>query len=347
MKKNNEEAMEMQSGEDLAYTKVIGIDVANSTLKAYTDDASIVYRNTLKKINDAGVIFSFNTDYKMYVYNNEVYEVGDLSVIGSGGRGQQRYRSDDFQVESVIGLSKLLTPGKVEKIRVVTGVPSNYAKNTEVINKLKETLLGVHTVKEVTWAKVDEITFDVVDVLVVAQPLGTMYDYMVDDNGEYINPGLLKKKVIVIDIGWGTLDLAILESSKVRSTFGFEIGVSDYIASIQEDVNNRMPEANIYGLNAHELDNQLLQSTTIETPFGEFDLSSIVAEHKMDSARTIYQKVMSLGLEFSQFYRIILTGGGAMLFEKELRDQFQDSRLVIKENAQISNCRGFYLLGKF
>ena len=159
MKKNNEEAMEMQSGEDLAYTKVIGIDVANSTLKAYTDDASIVYRNTLKKINDAGVIFSFNTDYKMYVYNNEVYEVGDLSVMGSGGRGQQRYRSDDFQVESVIGLSKLLTPGKVEKIRVVTGVPSNYAKNTEVINKLKETLLGVHTVKEVTWAKVDEITF--------------------------------------------------------------------------------------------------------------------------------------------------------------------------------------------
>jgi hypothetical protein len=56
---------------------------------------------------------------------------------------------------------------------------------------------------------------------------------------------------------------------------------------------------------------------------------------------------MGLGLEFNKFYKIILTGGGSLLYEKYLREFFNDPRLVIQSNAVMANCRGFWLLGNY
>ena len=77
-----------------------------------------------------------------------------------------------------------------------------------------------------------------------------------------------------------------------------------------------MPEASIFSLSAHELDLCLLDSSVVETPFGEFDLSSYSEKHKKNQAKRVYQEVMGLGLEFNKFYKIILTGGGALLYEE-------------------------------
>ena len=56
---------------------------------------------------------------------------------------------------------------------------------------------------------------------------------------------------------------------------------------------------------------------------------------------------MGLGLEFNKFYKIILTGGGSLLYEKYLKEYFDDPRILIKENAVMSNCKGFWLLGNY
>ena len=50
-------------------TRIIGLDVANSTLKVWTDELNIKYVNTIKEINDAGLVYSFKADYQMFVYN--------------------------------------------------------------------------------------------------------------------------------------------------------------------------------------------------------------------------------------------------------------------------------------
>lgn len=330
------------------FTQVVGIDVANSTIKVWTEgEKNISYRNTIKAINDAGLVYSFKTDYQMYVYNKEVYEVGDITSMGSGRRGKSRFNSEDFKIEAIIGITSILEPGVHEKLRVVTGVPSYLAKNNTVIDEIKANLMGSHNVKSVQWDKVNDISFDILDVIVVPQPLGTMYNYVYNNKTHELDQKLLSQRAIVIDIGWGTLDLAILESGRVRSTFGFDIGTSDYISGIQEEVNTKIPEANIYSLNPHQLDIELLKSTTVETPFGQFDLSAYVEKHKELQAKRVVKEIMSLGLEFNKFYKIICTGGGSIVYEKYLRSEFSDPRLLIQENAVMSNCRGFYLLGKF
>jgi len=330
------------------YDRIVGIDVANSTIKTWTDgNKSQVYRNTIKTINDAGLVYSFKTDYNMFVFNKEVYEVGDISVLGSGGRGRARYNSSNFKTEAIIGITKILEKANGEKVRVVTGVPSALAKNTAVVEEMKRSLLGAYDVKSVVWDKVDSVQFEVVDVIVVPQPLGTIYNYVFDREKGELDQSLLKHRVLVVDIGWGTTDLAILESSQVRGTFGFEIGTSDCIAGVQEEVNTKHPDANIYALNPHELDLALLQSYNVETPFGVYDLSTIVEKHKKVQAENIYKHVMGVGLEYNKFNKIIITGGGALLYEKYLRELFNDPRLLIQEDAVISNVNGFYLLGKF
>ena len=330
------------------YDRIVGIDVANSTIKTWTDGGkSQVYRNTIKTINDAGLVYSFKTDYHMFVFNKEVYEVGDISVLGSGGRGKARYNSSNFKTEAIIGITKILEKADGERVRVVTGVPSALAKNTAVVEEMKRSLLGSYDVKSVIWDKVDSVQFEVVDVIVVPQPLGTIYNYVYDRKTGELNQALLKQRVLVVDIGWGTTDLAILESSQVRGTFGFELGTSDCIAGVQEETNTKYPEANIYALNPHELDLALLQSYKVETPFGVFDLETSVEKHKKIQAENIYKSVMSVGLEYNKFNKIIITGGGALLYEKYLRELFNDPRLLIQEDAVLSNVYGFYLLGKF
>lgn len=341
-KKDKSKEIIQENGIDM----VVGIDVANSTIKVYTDgDKYVSYRNTVKEINDAGLVYSFKTDYHMYVFENQVYEVGDISAMSRAARGAARYGSNSFRVEAVIGITSILKEGIRPRIRVVTGVPSYLAKNKKIMDEVKKSLLGSFEVKSVLWDKVEDIAFDVVDVIVVPQPLGTMYTYLCDKDG-HLDQKLLNQKALVIDIGFGTTDIAMLESGRVRSTFGFDAGTSDYLSAIQEEVNNDIPQANIQSLNAHELDEQLLKSNMVETPFGTFDLSPYVEKNKQDQAERIYQEVMSLGLEFNKFYKIILTGGGSLLYQKYLLEKFDDPRVIIQKDAILANAHGFYLLGR-
>ena len=85
------------------FTRIIGLDVANSTLKIWTDELNLKYVNTIRQINDAGLVYSFKTDYQMYVYDKAVYEVGVVSAAGSGGRGISRYGSEQYKIEALIG----------------------------------------------------------------------------------------------------------------------------------------------------------------------------------------------------------------------------------------------------
>ena len=335
----------MYSGRE--FNRVVGIDVANSTIKIWTDHGEqLAYRNTVKEINDAGLVYSFKTNYQMFVFNNEVYEVGDLSAMGSGGRGKARYNSSAFKTETLIGITQVLKPGTHDKIRLVTGLPSSLSKNAAVAEEIKKSLVGSYSVKSVKWDQVDEINFDIIEVIVVPQPLGTLYNFVHEEKTGELNQKLLSQRALIVDIGWGTTDLAMLEESRVRGTFGFEIGVSDYVANLQEDVNDKMPEANIYALNPHQFDIALLESTTVETPFGKYDLSKYAEKHKEIQARRVYEAVMGLGLEFNKFYRIILTGGGALQYEKYLTTLFNDPRLIIQKDAVTANAKGFFLLGQ-
>ena len=50
----NSNAQMMQGGD---ITRIIGLDVANSTLKIWTNELNLKYVNTIRQINDAGLVY--------------------------------------------------------------------------------------------------------------------------------------------------------------------------------------------------------------------------------------------------------------------------------------------------
>ncbi len=73
----------------------------------------------------------------------------------------------------------------------------------------------------------------------------------------------MEKKSLIIDIGWGTTDLAIIDDSIVKASYGFDLGTSDYVLEVQEKLNKKYPDSHVYSLNLHELDEMLLDSTEV------------------------------------------------------------------------------------
>ena len=55
---------------------------------------------------------------------------------------------------------------------------------------------------------------------------------------------------------------------------------------------------------------------------------------------------MTLGLEFNKFYKIILTGGGSLLYSKYLIEKFNDPRVIVQDDPVLANVKGFFLIGK-
>ena len=138
--------------------------------------------------------------------------------------------------------------------------------------------------------------------------------------------------------------MSVLYDGDLRSSSGFDMGVSDYVLACQDAINTEFPESNVYQVPRHLLDNQLREGI-VKTPFGEYDVTDITARERKDFANAIYQRVIGLGLQFNEFERIIVTGGGALLFAEELKYFFNDDRYEIKKDAQSSNARGFFIYG--
>jgi len=316
--------------------EIIGLDIANSTIKGCSANKTINYKNTVKQIK-GNIAFSFKkTDF--YNYEGKTYEIGNPMADGSGGRTVNRYASANFKIEAILAISQLVSNGA--DVRVVTGIPSSLSTNGEVIETIENQLLGSHRVKIGNRT----IRFNITEVMVVSQPTGTLFDLLQNTDGSFKNKDLMESKAFILDIGFGTTDMSVLYDGELRSSSGFDVGVSDYILACQDAINTEYPNSNVYQVPRHELDNQL-RNNLIKTPFGEFDVSLITAEERKDFANSIYQRVMGLGLQFNEYDKIILTGGGALLLEEELRELFNDERYEIKKDAQISNARGFFIFG--
>ncbi len=320
----------------------VGIDIANSTLKVYSTKGILKYKNTIKELNENGVTHSFKKKYEIFEYNGKKYEVGNNTETGSGARTKNRYKSDYFKLECIFALSKIVD--KNDDITLVTGVPSNDANDKDIISEIKNNLTGKYTIY--VRNNEDEIitkNINIVSVEVISQPIGTLIDVIYDDNFNIKRPKLLEKQCLIVDIGWGTTDLAVLDKTSVRSTYGFEIGTSDFVLDVQEEINNLYPKLKIFSLTPYELDDYLTNNQTVETAFGEIDARDVVDKFKFIYTKKIYQRIMNLGLDFSRFYNIILCGGGAILLKDKLIEIFDDNRVVVNDNAQLSNAKGFYM----
>ena len=228
-------------------------------------------------------------------------------LYGSLTRYQQQYGPIVLPIVMMVGLPLQMMSGDLAK---------------EYANQVRNWLKGMHT-----WqADGQEQGVEIVEVKLTPQPVGALFDYMLDENGNFIQAraGLLKQEIGIVSVGFNTVELLVVHNHAPVENFtaGQTLGVRRLLELLNHD------EAYSMG----ELDSALRA--------GNLDISA---------ALSVWARQVNGGIEkrwgaaARRFSRVLVVGGGALLLKETLTRQFAGKAIVL-EDPVLAIARGLYKL---
>lgn len=294
------------------------------------------------------------TEFGLHYLGDLALQECDPTTIRTAAQIVDRVQDEDFAVLLRTSLALALGHARSGSLVVVTGLPLTVYRHER--DRLRESLQAQHTVTFVDPATGEVVRSHVIDVpasLVVPQPIGSYADLLLGDGGEVRRPDLLKRRVAVLDIGFGTSDLLVVRPGMEidsRSSSNIPGGVSNLVRRLQRDLQadetfRRLQAAQ---MQLHELEPALrsLQLPGLRPDRPEAErLRKIVARIKADASHTMVQRLEALLGGSQQPDVILLTGGGCALLSEELSSRLQAAfplaDVIVAEEAQTANTRGY------
>lgn len=341
--------------------KVVAYESANSFVKVYSAGKTRIYPNTLTPV--PGEVFQINAptdtlgESTIYTVNGKSYYAGQtVDFHSSSSTSLERYRSAQYLTESLIAIAQVTKDG--EKVTVVTGIPANhYGDKERATSYIRQNLEGTHNIS----INGSPISFTVETVVVTLQPLASFFFSIMDEHGHHDETMIERfedSETLVIDIGWGTTDVAVCRGA----------GLVDY-RTLKSSMKN------VYELVARQLkerarlDGRKLATHDIEL----LDLEKQIRTKRiyrfaneeyrvMDLYESALREIASLILLESNAYRgldrfttVIFTGGGTTSLTPALMDNFKEENGDIPSNifimdgptAQVANVKGYYVYAKY
>jgi plasmid segregation protein ParM len=327
--------------------KVIGVEAANSFVKSKSDEKELTYLNTVRERSELEEDINGTATGEFYYIDGVKYSVGDASTAAasSSARGTDRYSGTPYYIEMLIAIAKHAKNG--DKLRVVTGVPAQHYKAKGVEEAIVTALRKRHTVG--VGSETNLVTFDVEDVIVMLQPLGTL-TYLVYNTSGYNEGGeaLLSKKKLIVDIGFGTTDCAELEGSTLVSRYGFGTAMRNVYEKIEEQLRTKNSELISADFSVFELEQVLRSGNIFEYGNVEYDLTDYHKKALKSVADAILAKIGNK-YQLDKYSAVIFTGGGIEALRDHLGTQLDSS---VKKNAlsvdkpQLANAIGYFVYGK-
>jgi hypothetical protein len=166
----------------------------------------------------------------------------------------------------------------------------------------------------------------ITDVRVTSQPSGALFDYILDEKGQFIpeRKASLKQEIGIVSIGFNTLELlTVKDKAPVQAmTAGRTMGVRRLLELVN-------PEG-LYTLG--ELDGHLRS--------GQLDTRSALPVWGSEVSGQI-EKIW--GQRWRRFTQIIVVGGGALLLRDHLIERF-NGKVYLPDDPVIAIARGLYKL---
>jgi len=217
--------------------------------------------------------------------------------------------------------------GLTSPISIIIGLPldpvtGDQATVTANVNAIKGWLRGKHE-----WtADGQQYRVDIADVKATSQPAGALFDYLLDDDGQFIpaRRSYLKKDVGVISIGFNTIELLI-----VRDRAPLQRATSSDTSGARRLLEMLNP-GDAYSL--AELDSKLRDhriNTRDALPVWESEIVGFI-ERKWGKARR--------GLSL-----VLAVGGGAILLRNTLIKAF-NGMAIVPDDPVMSIAHGLYKL---
>ncbi|WP_332629178.1 ParM/StbA family protein [Halalkalibacter flavus] len=288
-------------------------------------------------LGEAKPLFEENVKPGDIIYEGEEgrFFVGNLAVRHS----DVKYASiKDSKAESwttnVLLKTALGCLAPREGINLVTGLPIDfYFSQKDALNEMLQQFncgdyYKIDIAKEVTYTARPTIRAS----KIVPQPLGSAMDYLLDDSGNFARLDEAKKRILVVDVGYFTLDLLVIDALEInkKSCSPPELGVDTAYRLLQQYLKEKLGKAPA----RHELD-----YVVISNEYEGYNVEPLVAKAFRALATQIQNEVESLNMNFN---RCLITGGAAPLIAHYL--QIGDSYVL--PDPQLANVRGYEKIGR-
>ena len=280
--------------------------------------------------------------------------------------GRNRYFSQVFKVISEVGLGIGLMANKYaspenKKLKIQTGLPPAYMKTD--VDILIESLSGEHDfsikIGNKEWASF-KFTVGQDDVSVMPQPMGTLLSIATNAEGKQISDAAkyFKSSMLILDPGFGTLDIFNIKNRIVESTETFDnLGMKRVFAETSDLIFKKfnqdipVPSMQKY-LNSGKIRclDRKARVAKLE-PFADLlnQANEKICLEALDKIDSIYNNLY-------EYDYLVITGGTGAAWESIIRDRYKgmETLTIISGNQNdnlmniFSNVRGYYmyLIGK-
>ncbi|PZE20193.1 hypothetical protein [Paenibacillus xerothermodurans] len=328
---------------------VMAIDHGNGYFKGYSTamqgmvlPSGFLTKEGVQREDSIGVGHTEFNEFQSSLYEGESYVWG-AEVNKSKGKFLSTYTSEDrysqkyYKLLSQFGLASLINGEGTHDVLLVTGCPSR-EKGTRKEDELCKVFKGRHIVQ-----MNDKHKFiNVKECKILPQPLGSILDLYIDDEG-YVNRKEIGSSYIgIIDIGSGTTDCDGIDCLKAipddRHTI--PVGVHEIYQRLADYINSENPDAFATPKNVElQFDNEFYKpSRRLSIPIQEAK-ERIVRE----TAEYLINEIQIRWRNRNKFDMVILTGGGVKLMEPWFKGFIND--IIVVEDHQIANARGFFKFG--
>ena len=241
----------------------------------------------------------------------------------------------------------LLSGTDSETLNLATGLPvSDYAGKKDLY---RQALMGRHYIKLFNPDGSGEkaYRFNITDCRVLPQPMGTVFDRVLNDAGELVNKKLAAGNVGVLDIGQNTVDLVRvdgLEFVDSQSDSFSDLGLFDAYSLLYREIKD------VYGVEIPPARmEKYLRNGYIEVDGHRQSINGIKQRVFSAHAERITSRALNLWRDAWQLNAIIVTGGGAVVLGDHISRQLNrpaQVELVDPAMATLSNASGYLKLAR-
>ena len=335
--------------------EVLGIDIGFGFTKATDGNNTLIFKSIFGDANDIQFWADFGeskpTDHIHVTIDGKSYFIGDLaeqqSSVLNFTLDQERLMTDYVRVLALTVAGMFYTQeGPINRpVNVVSGLPIGYFKQNH--ERFNELLTGHHSI---TYHSHDgqETTKEIYinKVRMLPQPLGSMLNLLMNDQGKIIDDELANQKVGVVDIGFRTTDYTILDHLRYidRGSRTMDVGISKAFSVIS----NKLREKCGVSVELFRL-YKAAESGSIKMRGHGFSFSKIRDQVYSQLAGSIADDIDRLWSDDWDIDTIILSGGGCRELAQYLQPLITGNVRPVDTtvDARLNNVIGYLKYGRY
>lgn len=334
---------------------IIGADIGFGFTKAMGHNSSVVFKSIFGDAHDIQFWSDFGVDHEgvdLHVeFDGHAYFLGDLAALQSSVRhftlDQEKMVNEFIRVLGVCAVAMLVPEDAPinTPLNLVSGLPvAYYQKNKETFEKA---MCGHHEIKFMRPKQKAINKFVYINkVRLVPQPVGSFLHCIMDDQGQVGDTDLTRQKVGIIDIGFCTTDILIMNKMQYveRGSRSIDCGISKGFLMIADTLFEQ------WGVNI-ELYRlyKAVETGNIKVRGKSASLTELKIKTFTQLAETIAQQIDHLWVNDWDLDAIYLTGGGSMELAEYLKPLIGSGLRTIpqSDDSRFNNVRGYLKYGRY